>query len=911
MCKNAKSQINIVLSHIIGKGDVFMKKKIMSYMLSASMIFSVSAPFLAQPAAAQSISSEQTQESGKLLFPGDIVNFSSSAKVFYAGYNSETKELPVDGRLISLPDFGTVFAKTTLPGDLRFYCWKVDEDTVPESGKRSYIKLSAVFIKYDSEKADMSVAFSAISDKEPDIVLTPKTGYTLLSLGEGLSYNRETSAVTGTAFSAENLKSIDVLPLNDTYAAEKPTITVTDSESNPITSFKTCPKDVSQNITLSAQVKDSSGVLDVPVSWSIENDPDNVTINNAGVVTITPYFEDSTFNVVCVYGEVSAKVGVTLEHNFGEWRQTTAPTATTKGVDTRACTVCGATETRDSAEDKTPPTGTITIGGKSWTDFTDSAVSAEFVQKADVTITAADVSGVKDISYYISETPLTKEQAAAITSWIAGNTFSVTTDRKFIIYAKITDNASNVAYISSPEIIVDTVKPVITGIENGQTYYGEKTFTVTETNLSKVTVNDIEIQPVSGVYTISPSDSVTAYTVKAIDKAGNETTAVVNIYGNTVSAPNVIFGITENATYRKGSTLSFTATGVDMDKTTSTEGGIRYIPVSYTLDNTVHNFTSSSYTQTLSTGSMSIGTHTLSVLFKQQSYSAASGWQDTGKVNIQTITFKLEKREEIEKARASVKASFYTVKFDTNGGTKIDYVIVPRLKTLREPVAPTKVGYAFEGWYTDKALTDKYDFSERVSSNFTLYAKWTKTSSDNPFSDVSKDDWYYDNIAYVYATGLMNGTGDSSFSPEMPTTRAMIVTILYRLEGQPSISGTYFSDVVSGSYYSNAVSWAKEHNIVNGTSANLFSPEREITREQLMTILYRYAEYKDYDRSSMAALNGYTDADQISAYAADAFRWAVATKVASGRTSSFLSPKASATRAEVASAFKNFMEGNE
>ena len=78
-----------------------------------------------------------------------------------------------------------------------------------------------------------------------------------------------------------------------------------------------------------------------------------------------------------------------------------------------------------------------------------------------------------------------------------------------------------------------------------------------------------------------------------------------------------------------------------------------------------------------------------------------------------------------------------------------------------------------------------------------------------------------------------------------------------------------------------------------------------------MTILYRYAEYKDYDRSSMAALNGYTDADQISAYAADAFRWAVATKVASGRTSSFLSPKASATRAEVASAFKNFMEGNE
>ena len=196
----------------------------------------------------------------------------------------------------------------------------------------------------------------------------------------------------------------------------------------------------------------------------------------------------------------------------------------------------------------------------------------------------------------------------------------------------------------------------------------------------------------------------------------------------------------------------------------------------------------------------------------------------------------------------------------------------------------------------------------------TLYAKWIKSSSsssDKVFTDVSKDDKYFDDIAYVYASGLMNGTGEESFSPDMPTTRAMIVTILYRLEGEPATNKSNFTDVPSDSYYAKAVSWAQENDIVKGTTSTTFAPNNEITREQLMTILYRFAEYKDYELSSRISLINYKDAEIISKYAHDAFSWAMATKVASERTEKYLKPRSSATRAEVAAAFQNFIEGNE
>ena len=885
-------------------------KKILPWLLSVTFIASAASAVMPQAVFAESVSSSEQQVSGKLLFPQDAVNFSSEGgSIRYNGYENASKDIQVTSNMLIVDKYSSVFTDptNTLPDGTAFYCWRIVNDTIDEtSGKRTAIEVEPIFISYDSAKASLSITYGVDSTQ---IILTEKDGYTLNSLGEGFVFNRDTNTITGEALSLDTITGTNVIHLNDTYTAQTPVLVIRDPVTqNIITEKSVCPSENYTFLSFTATVQDA---VPVDVEWSIKDGIDNVSVDN-GTITVSPYFTGGSFTAIASSTYGSASVDVTVEHKYGEWQLTTPPTETTKGEETRICSVCGAEDKRepDLSADKTPPSGTVTIDEAVWSDFMETPDFSHYFKSSKAVIAASDDSGIKETAYYISQEAMTKEQLSALTSWTVGNEVQLSADGKAIIYVKITDNAGNVSYISSNGIVIDNTAPVISGIENEKTYYGVQTFSVADANLDKVVINNTEAQPENGIYTLSP-ENITSYTVSVTDKAGNETSYWGNIYPEKVTTSNAIIGITDGATYRKGSTITFTAKGQGMDNTAPNEGDIRYIPVNYTEDIT-RQFSSSSYTQIISTSKMPLGSHTLSVLFRQQVYSAEGTWNDTDVTDTKSVTFKIEKREEIEKARASIRASFFTVTFESNGGTKINYVLVDRSKTVSEPVDPVRTGYTFEGWYTDKNCTDKYDFSERVTSNLTLYAKWEKSDEDdNPFSDVSKDDWYYDNIAYVYATGLMNGTGDAEFSPDMPTTRAMIVTILYRLEGEPLTNGSTFSDVVSGSYYAKAVSWAKENDIVNGTSLTTFSPNKDISREQLMTILYRYAEFKDYDRSDMTALNGYSDADQISPYAADAFRWAVATNVASGRSDSSLAPKSPATRAEVAAAFTNFIENNE
>ena len=188
-------------------------------------------------------------------------------------------------------------------------------------------------------------------------------------------------------------------------------------------------------------------------------------------------------------------------------------------------------------------------------------------------------------------------------------------------------------------------------------------------------------------------------------------------------------------------------------------------------------------------------------------------------------------------------------------------------------------------------------------------ADTTDTSASvNRFYDVSSGSWYYDAVQYVYSAGLMSGTGSYVFSPDGATTRGMIVTILYRLEGSPSAGSAAFSDVSSGKYYAQAVAWAAENGIVSGYSASRFGPEDAITREQLAAILYRYASYKGCDVSQTAALSGYTDRASIASYAQTPFAWAVAAGIISGTGANRLSPASGATRAQVAAMLMRLCE---
>ena len=253
----------------------------------------------------------------------------------------------------------------------------------------------------------------------------------------------------------------------------------------------------------------------------------------------------------------------------------------------------------------------------------------------------------------------------------------------------------------------------------------------------------------------------------------------------------------------------------------------------------------------------------------------------------------------------------YTLTFETNGGNAISKVTKNKGTTIDlAQYAPTKSGATFEGWYADKGLTKKIT-SVKLDANTTVYAKWTEAPvSGLPFGDVKSADWFYNDVKYVYEKGMMAGTAADVFAPNATTTRAMIVTILYRLEGSPAVTGTStFVDVPAGQWYTDAVNWAAANQIVKGTSATTFAPNDSITREQMAAILYRYAQYKGYDVTKKADLSGYSDNGQVSAYAKDALAWANAAKLINGVTNTTLAPQGNATRAQVSAILHRFCDG--
>lgn len=172
------------------------------------------------------------------------------------------------------------------------------------------------------------------------------------------------------------------------------------------------------------------------------------------------------------------------------------------------------------------------------------------------------------------------------------------------------------------------------------------------------------------------------------------------------------------------------------------------------------------------------------------------------------------------------------------------------------------------------------------------------------FSDVNESDWFYSDVQYVHENKLMNGTSSTEFSPEEKTTRGMIVTILWRLEGEPFVNGKEFADVSGDSYYHNAVSWAAANGIVSGYDETTFGPEDSATREQLATIIYRYASYKKCDLSKTASLDKYKDKTEISDYAVKSLEWASANGIITGTTNEKLSPKDFVTRCQIAAILK-------
>lgn len=180
--------------------------------------------------------------------------------------------------------------------------------------------------------------------------------------------------------------------------------------------------------------------------------------------------------------------------------------------------------------------------------------------------------------------------------------------------------------------------------------------------------------------------------------------------------------------------------------------------------------------------------------------------------------------------------------------------------------------------------------------------------SELPFYDVRTDDWFYGAVLDLYKKGLIRGTSGDFFSPDAPAERDMAVSVLYRIEGSPAVTGgSDFTDVDYGAWYADAVIWAGQAEIANGYGDGLFYPYKAATRQEMAVLLYRYASYKGYDVSKTSGLEAYTDAGEIADWALDAVKWAVGEGIINGTGTSTLSPEQTADRAQMAVMFDRFL----
>ena len=241
--------------------------------------------------------------------------------------------------------------------------------------------------------------------------------------------------------------------------------------------------------------------------------------------------------------------------------------------------------------------------------------------------------------------------------------------------------------------------------------------------------------------------------------------------------------------------------------------------------------------------------------------------------------------------------STYTLTFDTNGGSAIDKITKDSGTTIDlATYKPTRAGYTFAGWFSDKALT-KAVTSVKLTTNTTVYAKWTQNggTAQNPFVDVKEGAYYYDAVLWAVEQKITSGTSATTFSPDASCTRAQMVTFLWRAAGSPKVENgkNPFTDVKADAYYYDAVLWAVEKGVTSGTSATTFSPDATVTRGQTVTFLYRNAGSPE-----VSGTMPFTDVE-ADAYYAKAVQWAVQQKITTGTSETTFSPMSDCTRGQI------------
>ena len=508
-------------------------------------------------------------------------------------------------------------------------------------------------------------------------------------------------------------------------------------------------------------------------------------------------------------------------------------------------------------------------------------------------------------------TPITADdKAQVLTELVKNKKVKLTDDGKIPAGTTVTVvketylDVTVTAYDATSNTVSMDITPKYNLIAVAKTGTDEKTVTLKSAQDAKVGSTEVKVTLPDAfkgkkVY-INHNNGANLYVATANATTG-EITFTTNGFSPftfALSNPNVVAEVNGNAytsfqdavnAVANGGTIEIV--GGNKNYTATISGSSKTFTVKNTLDSDI--------TVKVNNDSKTVGKNngTQSFTYTKPS-SGGSGGSSSGKTTYKVTTSAVNNGGVNASPSSAEKGATITITLSPDKGYKLDKLTVTdgSGKTV-STVKKSDTVYTF----TMPASAVKVGVS---------YVKATETPSETKFNDVSANDWFASAVDYVTGKGMMNGTADNTFSPKANTTRGMVVTVLYRLENQPSTSAASFTDVASGAYYANAVAWANANGIVSGYGSGKFGPNDKVTREQLAAILYRYAQYKKYDVSVGEDTNilSYDDAQSISSYAIPAIQWACGAGVVTGKSGSKLDPKGNATRAEVAAMLMRFCE---
>ena len=400
--------------------------------------------------------------------------------------------------------------------------------------------------------------------------------------------------------------------------------------------------------------------------------------------------------------------------------------------------------------------------------------------------------------------------------------------------------------------------------------------------------------PVTENLTLTANWTVNRYTITFDTDGGSAIAPITQDYGTAVTAPA---DPTRTGYTFAGWTPEIPAAMPAEDLTIKAKWTVNTYTITYDLDGGTAEGNPASYT-------VESGAITLAEPAKPgYTFTGWSGTDLEGADNLDVTIPAGSTGDRSYTAHWQVNTVYSTLRFETRGGSALATLALPygsRVDLTK--YVPTREGFAFTGWYTDRELTQRVT-SLTLTNSTVVYAGW------NPFTDVGSGDWFYEDVLYVYNQGLMEGTGADTFSPDAAVTRGQVVTILWRMAGSPAVNFAMdFSDVTEDTWCAEAIRWAASEGIAQGFADGSFGQDVYVSREQLAAFLYREVQHQGGGFTGMwyFPLN-YPDIEELGAFADEAMHWCVMTGVLQGTADGRLAPKATADRAQLSAILHRYL----